>query len=128
MKLLVDANLSPTVAVRLREHGHDAVHVRDRGLQDADDETILELAVAEDRVILSEDTDFGALLARKRTLRPSFVLLRSVDPLAPEAQAALVLANLEELERAIAGGCIASLGRGHLRIRPLPLRPIADEP
>lgn len=128
MKLLVDANLSPTVAIRLREHGHDAVHVRDRGLQDADDETILELGVAEDRVILSEDTDFGMLLARRRALRPSFVLLRTVEPLTPEAQAALLMANLDVLEPALAGGCIASLGRGHLRIRPLPLRPIVDEP
>ena len=44
MRLLVDANLSPTVALRLREHGHDAIHVRDRGLQEADDDVILALA------------------------------------------------------------------------------------
>ena len=85
-------------------------------------------AVEEDRVIVSEDTDFGALLARKRTVRPSFVLLRTVEPMTPDAQAALLIANLDEIAPSLAGGCIASIGRGHLRIRPLPLRPVADEP
>lgn len=80
MRLLVDANLSHRVAERLREAGHDAVHVRDVGLRHASDAEILGAAVAWDRVIVSEDTDFGALLAHRRQTRPSFVLPRSVEP------------------------------------------------
>jgi predicted nuclease of predicted toxin-antitoxin system len=45
----VDNALSPLIAQRLREAGHDAVHVRDYRLQAGDDEQILERAEREDR-------------------------------------------------------------------------------
>lgn len=121
MRLLVDENLSWRVAVMLRDAGHDAVHVADRGLAAASDEQVLGLAVDEDRVLVSEDTDFGALLARSGTRVPSFVLLRSVEPLRPEDQAALLIANLPGIEDDLALGAVAVMGHGRIRVRPLPM-------
>jgi predicted nuclease of predicted toxin-antitoxin system len=41
MRLLLDENLSPVVSVFLIEAGHDALHVRDRGLTSATDDVVL---------------------------------------------------------------------------------------
>ncbi len=49
--------------------GHDAVHAAAVGLHSAGDEVVLAAAAAEDRVVLSADTDFGTILARVRARR-----------------------------------------------------------
>lgn len=122
MRLLIDNNLSPIVAAALRTAGHDAAHVRDYGLQRADDDEILERALAEDRVLVSEDTDFAALLSRAGARAPSFVLLRTGDPLTPDEVAELIIVNLPRIAADLEEGCIAVLTRDRVRIRPLPVR------
>ena len=50
MRFLIDNALSPVLADRLRTAGHDAVHVRDYGLQAARDDEIFERAAVCPRV------------------------------------------------------------------------------
>jgi predicted nuclease of predicted toxin-antitoxin system len=70
LRLLVDNALSPILAVGLRAAGHDAIHVRDYGLESALDEIISERAAIESRTILSADTDFAMLLALREQPNP----------------------------------------------------------
>jgi len=75
MRFLIDNNLSPLLADRLKAAGHDVVHVRDVGLQASTDSAVLERARIENRVLISADTDFGSLLARSHSLSPSVLLI-----------------------------------------------------
>jgi predicted nuclease of predicted toxin-antitoxin system len=121
VRLLVDQNVAGRVAELLRAAGHDAVHVSERGMQRAEDDEILRVAVDEQRVLVSEDTDFGALLARSGSRVPSFVLVRGADPLTSNGRAALIAAALPQIAGELDAGCIAVLTRYRVRIRPLPI-------
>jgi predicted nuclease of predicted toxin-antitoxin system len=59
MKFLIDNALSPELAKFLQEANHDAVHVRERNLQRADDEVIFEAAAAEGRVLEQQRAVFS---------------------------------------------------------------------
>ena len=120
MRLLVDANLSPVVSARLRDAGHEAIHVYDVGLAQARDEALVEYALEHDYVIVSADTDFGAILAGLESAKPSFVLLRHVNEMTPEQHAALLQANLDALAEDLEAGAVASFARGTIRVRRLP--------
>ena len=67
VKFLIDQNRSPRLASLLRDRGHDAVHTLER----AEDDAFSMLAAQQDRVIVSGDTGFGALLALLRRRSPS---------------------------------------------------------
>ena len=58
MKLLLDQNLSPRLTRTLAAVYPGTTHVRDAGLQAADDDTVWDYAAAQGYVIVSKDADF----------------------------------------------------------------------
>lgn len=121
MKFLVDNNLSPLLAESLKAAGHDAVHVRDLGLQAATDEVVLGQARSEERVLVSADTDFGTLLARSGAASPSVLLIRRLSRRRAAEQSAIIDANLPQVVGDLAAGAVVVLGDEWVRIRRLPL-------
>lgn len=121
MRFLIDNALSPLVAEQHTAAGHDAAHVHEYGLQAACDEEIVEHARAEQRVVVSADTDFATLLALRRHRTPSFLLLRRGTQRRPDHQAAVLLANLPAVERDLIEGAIVVLEPDRVRVRKLPV-------
>src|SRR5690606_28412021 len=94
MRFLVDNALSPRLAEALRLAGHDAVHVGDYVMGTASDEAIFERALAERRIIVSVDTDFGRIVALRQTSQPSVIVFRWPALRWPNDQASVLLNNM----------------------------------
>lgn len=80
MKFLIDQPVSPLLAAWLNSSeagGHDAVHVRERGLSSAPDPDVFALATAEGRVIITADLDFARITALSGHNGPGLVLFRA---------------------------------------------------
>jgi predicted nuclease of predicted toxin-antitoxin system len=119
VKFLIDNNLSPLLADALKAAGHDAVHLRDLGMQAATDHIVLEHARADERI--SADTDFGGLLARSGASTPSVILIRRLSGRRAAEQAAIIFANLDQVAEDLTAGAIVVLHEDSLRVRRLPM-------
>jgi predicted nuclease of predicted toxin-antitoxin system len=90
------------------------------GKQSASDMEVFELAVNENRVLVSADTDFGTILALRQTKKPSVILFRrSLGQ--PGSQLRFLLSNLPNMEQALDKGSIIILEDSRIRVRSLPI-------
>lgn len=121
MKVVIDMNLSVEWTAILRMEGLDAVHWREVGGKSDADTVILQWAVKNGAVILTQDLDFPWLLASARATGPSVVLLRlrnELDPLCQRRVASIIKRIAKELDE----GCLAVVDDFRERIKLLPLR------
>jgi predicted nuclease of predicted toxin-antitoxin system len=75
MRLLADENIDPALVAWLRGQGHDVMAVRE-AIPGATDRHVLDLAAKNERVLLTEDKDFGEMLFRRRLPSSGIILLR----------------------------------------------------
>ena len=98
MRLLLDENVSPTVVPSLAKKGHDAYHIRDRGLIGAPDHVIWRRAVDEGRVIVTINAHDFVRLARREDLHGGLITFPSGAT--ADQQVNLILRAVETLEAA----------------------------
>jgi predicted nuclease of predicted toxin-antitoxin system len=75
VKLLADECCDAGMVAALREDGHDVLYAME-DLRGASDEEPLALAMAEERLLLTEDKDFGELVYALKRPTQGIVLLR----------------------------------------------------
>jgi predicted nuclease of predicted toxin-antitoxin system len=114
MKFLLDVCASSrALPTLLTELGHDVISALEHDPR-ASDEVLLALAIREERVLVTEDKDFGELVFVRRLPHPC--IIRFVDMRVEEK----VVAMREPLERhvdAIRAGALIVVTRGRVRIR-----------
>jgi predicted nuclease of predicted toxin-antitoxin system len=119
MRFLADECLLGAIVRQLRKAGHD-VAIVPKSLEGARDSRILEHSVAEARILVTQDYDFGDLAIRLR--KPAIGIVIVADDSfsgSLEEIAAQVVDRLDKLGDALAGR-LTVLQAGRTRDRELP--------
>jgi predicted nuclease of predicted toxin-antitoxin system len=88
---------------------------------------IFDRTAAENRVVVSADTDFGTLLAERSAQKPSVVQFRGEGSRTLEVLARVILANLPQLGDALETGGIVTFEPARVRVRALPIGGATDK-
>lgn len=120
MKLLLDQGLPRSAATLLTEAGIDTIHVADIGLSAADDTDILQRARNDERIVVTLDADFHALLALSAATTPSVIRIR-IERLRAQILANLLLSVVGEFAEDLKQGAIMTVEPSRIRLRHLPL-------
>jgi predicted nuclease of predicted toxin-antitoxin system len=120
MKFLADMGLARSTVAFLRAQGHDAVHLRDQGLQRLEDDEIVEKAWEEGRVILTHDLDFGRIVAVSRASVPSVITFR-LDDMRPAQVNRYLTEVLAHFAGQLEAGALVSVNERGIRARLLPI-------
>jgi len=121
MKLLLDQGLPRGAADLLRLAGVDTVHVGEIGEHAAEDHALLQLARTQNRIVVTLDADFHALLAAGGSPAPSVVRIR-IEGLRAVELTSLVQTILAQCADDLRRGAAVVVQLGRIRIRNLPLR------
>ena len=120
MKFLIDMNLSPRWCAVLQAEGWDSVHWSDVGANSAPDHELMQWALNDQRIVLTHDLDFGAMLAATQTIAPSVVQVRTQD-VRPRSLSTLLIPLLRQYENELEAGALLVVDEAKSRVQVLPL-------
>ena len=118
MRFLGDISIGRATLDHLRRRGHDCMGVTARLPPTASDREIVDLAVAESRVLLCFDLDFGAIVSLSKLCRPSIITFRTSLRGATSLNARLDVI-LPELEEDLQAGALVTVEDHRARVRRL---------
>ena len=116
MRFLADENLPRDVVDVLRREGHDVTWIR-ADSPERDDPQVLDRATAEERILITADSDFGEIIFRFRRAASSGVILLRLSG-SPQEQADVLSAVL--VTRGDWNDHFAVVTDDRVRMRPLP--------
>jgi predicted nuclease of predicted toxin-antitoxin system len=118
MRLLLDMNMSPKVAERLRTEGHDAVHLRELGLGRSPDRDVFAHATTDRRIVVTFDLDFGEIVGLGAGTGVILLRLRSVRTAHVQQRVSVALTLAAE---ALHAGAVVLVEDARIRVRTWPI-------
>jgi predicted nuclease of predicted toxin-antitoxin system len=116
MNLVADECCDAVLVAGLRSDGHDVLYIKET-LRGAADDAVLQLAFDQQRILLTEDKDFGDLVMRLRLPSVGVVLVR-MDPADTPAKLLRLRALLHDHGDRLTNAFVV-VDETKFRIRPL---------
>ena len=117
MRFLADESCDSIMVRALREAGHDVLAVSDVTPRAVDSE-VIELALREKRILLTEDKDFGQLVYSHGQKTMGVIFLRF--PFSARRQISKEVCNLVKQKGERLTGCFVTVQPGRIRISHIP--------
>ena len=106
MRFLVDECTGPAIALWLRRQDYDVISVYDV-IRGADDGEVIKMAYDQNRILITNDKDFGELIFRVKKPHKGVILLRLEDERAVN-KIAVLQRLLDNYERYLPGHFIVA--------------------
>jgi len=115
MKFKLDENLGPSIQALFQERAHDCATTCEEGLGGANDDSILQAAVAEDRILVTTDHDFANVLVYPPHATAGLIVLNPPGRVSLALLRRLVISLLDALAQGDVRGKLWIVEPGRIR-------------
>jgi predicted nuclease of predicted toxin-antitoxin system len=120
LEFLANMNISPLTVEQLRRRGWNIVRVAEVMDPKSRDTEILSYAREQNKVVITQDLDFSALLAASGYEKPSVINLR-LENTRPDFVTSRIIQVVSELGKELGVGVVVSADEVSARYRDLPV-------
>ena len=121
LEFLANMNISPLTVEQLRKHGWNIVRVSEVMNKESKDIDILAYAQKQNKVVVTQDLDFSAILALSGYGKPSLINLRLENP-RPDLVTTRIIDVVSTMEKELEEGVVVTVDETSARYRNLPMR------